>query len=392
MRAIVIDSESKGLKDGCNKTRTAHAELRNPKISVFNNFPKPSVGPTDILISVRACGVCGSDAAMVSTDDTGAVLYPFMMSSFIVPGHEFAGIVVDMGKNVKKYWPDLYLGDPVTAQCVLNCGFCISCKIGEFDHCANGDEIGFTKNGGMAEFCVVDMRHVWSLQPLVYVNEFLQADIFLAGSLVEPHAGVFKAISESRFQPGDNVLVIGLGPIGLSAINVFRALGAGSIVCCDPSERRRHIARTLGASFVFDPLCLQIYEEAMGATLGSGTKIVFEASGLAERNWTEIRRLLEEGPHGSQLIFFGQSKIDLTVNPQPFIQKYVSFSGSHGHTKVWNRIINLFAARRINPLPMITQTISIDEVPSVLPSMAHDKTQGKITITNFEGVKDATRV
>jgi len=181
MRALVIETDSVNSRGKIVKTRTASKVLKSPKTSIID-MPIPVIGPTDILIKVRAVGLCGSDVAMASADKEGFVKYPFMMASRIIPGHEFSGIVTEIGKDVEQYWPELKLDEPVTAQCVINCGLCQSCKIGEFDHCPNGDELGFTLDGGMAEYCVVNMRHVWSLKPLA--NVFSGEDLFIAGSLV----------------------------------------------------------------------------------------------------------------------------------------------------------------------------------------------------------------
>lgn len=380
MRAVVIDSEvldPRHSEDSFYKTKTANRHLQHPKV-LLADLPEPHLGPTDILINIRACGLCGSDIAMTSTDTDGFVQYPFMMSSFIVPGHEFAGQVALYGKDVRTYWPDIQVGDCVTAQCVLNCGYCNACKVGLFDSCEHGDEIGFTKNGGLAQFCVVDMRHVWNLAPLLRTFDTV-ANVFLAGSLVEPHAGVFKAITESNFAPGDSVLVLGLGPIGLAAVNIFQALGAGSIIGCDPSSRRRTLAKDIGASCVYDPTAIPMQIAVELETRNQGVSVIFEASGVAEKNWEGITEIIAMGKPNIQLIFFGQSKKDLVINPQPFIQKYVRFSGSHGHTKVWDRLIKLFAAKRINPLKMITQTISLEIIPVLLPLGLFGTNEGKIT-------------
>jgi len=381
MRALVIETDCVGSRDKNIKTRTASKVLKSPKVSIVD-MSMPVVGPTDILIKVHAVGLCGSDVAMASADETGFVRYPFMMASRIIPGHEFSGVVSEIGKDVEQYWHDLKLGDPVTAQCVINCGFCPSCKVGEFDHCPNGDELGFTLNGGMAEYCVVNMKHVWSLKPLADV--FSWEDLFIAGSLVELHTGVYKAITENDFKPGSNVLVIGAGPIGLAALSVFQALGAAKIFVVEISKRRRRLAESLGAFLAFDPTEESISEFVLDETNNRGVSCVFEAAGVAEKNWTEIISLLDNSEFGPIVIFFGQSKIPLTINPQLFIQRYLRFSGSHGHSNVWPTVIELFGSRRINSFAMATKSIVLDEGPKWIKELEHNKDEGKVTITSFK--------
>lgn len=383
MRALTITTEiadSKKTKSKATfKTRTASKILKRPKITVAE-IQEPKIGSTDILIKIRASGLCGSDVAMTSEDKNAFVQYPFMMSSLVVPGHEFAGTVEVIGSEVKKYWSDIEMGDPVTAQCVINCGFCPNCKIGKFDSCSDGDELGFTKNGAMSEYCVVDMRHVWSLKPLM--KQYDYDNLYIAGSLVEPHAGVYKAITENGFQSGSNVLIIGAGPIGLAALNIFKALGAAKIIVAEPSENRRTLAQEFGA-YAFDPIGYPMNEVVMSSTNSRGVSFIFEAAGVSEKNWPMIISLLEQSGNNPRLIFFGQSKEEVPVNPQLFIQHYAYFSGSHGHTKVWPQVIELIGAGRIKPLPMTTKRISLDEAPNWLEELRGNKKECKVTITQF---------
>lgn len=397
MRAVRIETTvNDSAYKGCGRyvTKTAHRHLSAPRISVAE-VPDPKVGPYDVLISPLACGLCGSDVAMITADETGFVRYPFMMANKIIPGHEFSGIAEDFGSKVKTYWPELRRGELVTAQCVLPCGLCAACKEGTTDSCLFGNELGFTRNGALAEWCTVNMRQVWSIESLRPNYGTLRAAA-LAGSMIEPHAGVYKAIRASGFHPGHDVLVIGLGPIGLAAINTFRALGAAGIFGYDPSPTRQDIARALGASVASGPQKFSLYDFVSTYTQHKGVATMFEASGVAEKNWTDIERLLIAGPSHAKFIFFGQSRETLSVNPQPFIQKFITFMGSHGHTNVWQEVINLFARGRIDPMKIITSISILDDVPQWLGTLQTDKTEGKITCLvsddAHEGEHHATRV
>src|SRR3989344_1866244 len=343
---------------------------------------RPELRDTEVLIRVRACGLCGSDVSMAAQDHDGYARYPFMMRSPIIPGHEFAGEVVDMGSRAaeKRSW--LKRGVPVTAQCVLNCGACDNCLNGEFDSCIAGEELGFTRNGGMAEYCAVDARHVWSLLPLS--DHYRTEDqLYLAGSLIEPMAGVFKGLNMVEWGHGDTLLIIGAGPIGLSALLVAQALRFGNILVAEVWRERRVKANRLGASHSFCPLAHKLSDVVLELTGGRGADVVFEASGYAEKNWDELNVLWRRQKADPRMVFFGQSKKELPFNPQLPIQRYAKFVGSHGHTKVWYSVIRMVGAGRINPLPMITRTISLQEAPEWLKRLQTDKSECKVTITEF---------
>jgi len=124
---------------------------RYPKLKV-EDVEKPKIGPKDLLIRVKACGICGSDIHFYETDEDGYMLYPGLTKFPCTIGHEFSGVVEEIGSEVKGF----KIGDPVTSEEMLWCGECIPCRNGLPNHCVNLEELGFTVDGAMAEYVKVD--------------------------------------------------------------------------------------------------------------------------------------------------------------------------------------------------------------------------------------------
>ncbi|MFX0136881.1 MAG: zinc-binding dehydrogenase, partial [Candidatus Hodarchaeota archaeon] len=295
-------------------------------------------------------------------------------------GHEFSGIVEKIGKKVKNYAPHLEKGTPVTAQCVINCGYCESCKEGNFDDCMQNEERGFSIDGSMAEYAKADMRHLYSLENLI--NNYGEEEIFTAGALLEPVAGVYKAIVKiaKGLTPGNNAVVIGGGPIGLSAVAVLNVIGASKIILSEPSKQRREIARLLGANYVIDPTKGNMIQEIVSYTKNEGAEIIFEAAGVANYVYNDLEQFFKYSKQKSKLICFGRCIKPMKVDSQTLVGTYAMLTGSHGHCGVWNEVIRLVASKKIDPLPMITKIIGLSDAPKYLKKLRKDKSEVKVMV------------
>src|SRR5260221_10449850 len=260
--------------------RRGNQVWRNPRISVAT-LPDPSPGPDDVVIRVRACGICGSDFHFVESDAAGYMLYPGLIRTAGVTGHEFAGVIDAVGPAVRDFAP----GDLVCAEEIAWCGECLACRSGRPNNCTRIEELGFSFNGAHAEWVVTRARYCWSLAPLLAAG--IPADrIFQLGALVEPTAVAYIAmfVSAGGFMPGATVGVVGAGPIGLAAIALARAAGAGQILAFEVVEGRRALASAMGADMVLDPQALGpggVADAAREASRGRGIDLWVEASGAA---------------------------------------------------------------------------------------------------------------
>lgn len=245
-----------GVKDieGC-LTYLGSRVWKNPEVSVVEKeIPKIKVSD-EVLIEVRACGICGSDVHMAQPDKDGYILYPGLTAFPCTIGHEFSGVVVESGEEAinKRTGRRFEEGEPVCSEEMCWCGTCRPCADGFPNHCEFLQELGITCDGGCAKYVVVKAKYLWSLKQLeeLYSGESL----FLAGSLVEPTSVAYNAVIErgGGIRPGDNVVVLGGGPIGLAACAILKRAGADCVILSEPTESRSKLGLKLGATDIINP-------------------------------------------------------------------------------------------------------------------------------------------
>ena len=266
---------------------------RNPEVKVMEKeVPEP--GPTEVLIRVRACGICGSDVHMFQADGDGYILYPGLTAFPATLGHEFSGEVEAAGSQAlnKRTGKPFQKGEAVTAEEMFWCASCRPCADGYPNHCEALQELGFSTDGAFAEFVKIDSRYVWSIEPLrsLYKGE----DLFTAGSLVEPTSVAYNAVIErgGGIRAGDNVVILGGGPIGLAACAILRRSGAASVILSEPSKERAELGMKMGATHVVNPFEKDPAERILSITEGQGAKLYLEATGLPDKVWGDIERVI----------------------------------------------------------------------------------------------------
>jgi scyllo-inosose 3-dehydrogenase len=325
------------------------------------SLPDPEPKPSEVLIRVKACGVCGSDLHLVEKDADGYVAYADHTSLPVVLGHEWAGVVEAVGAAVSSLAP----GDAVCVEPNNWCGECAACRAGLPNQCRDLEEIGFTRDGGFAELAVVQARYCWKLDALAAAG-VQNDDMYETGALVEPTAVAYNAlfVRSGGFLPGGNVVVFGAGPIGLAAIALARAAGAGPIVAFDTIPERLELARRLGADLAYDPGALaRAGEDLAGvireATRGDGVALAVEAAGASPRTLPILERVMAPGGKIVQ--------VGIGPDPTPILlvrlqQQAVSIHGSIGNSGngIFPNVIRMMAARRVDLRPMVTARFPLD--------------------------------
>ena len=179
---------------------------RNPRLEI-REYDIPTPGPEEVILQVKACGICGSDVHMAQADKDGYIYYPGLTGFPSILGHEFSGVVVEAGKHArdKRTNKPFKGGEAVTSEEMLWCGQCKPCADGQPNHCEQLDEVGFNVNGAYTKYIVLPSRTIWSLEPLR--KNYQEKDIFIAGSLVEPTCVAYNAVIErgGGIKPGDRV-------------------------------------------------------------------------------------------------------------------------------------------------------------------------------------------
>ena len=305
--------------------------------------PTPEAGPEDVVLAVRACGICGSD------------LHTYLHGSFVEPGqvmgHEFTGEIIAAGDSVE----GLAIGDRVTASPIVPCGNCARCAEGRFNLCGAAwtTGIAYGRPGAFAEFLKIP-------NPIAGENVFkLDDDVNdEAGTLVEPLAVAVHAVKLAEPVEGATALVLGLGTIGQQTIQALHGRGAGRIIGIDISALRIAAANTLGAEAVDGS---DGVEAALASVLGEGEEIdlVFECSGIPAL----AKAALDKVKAGGTIVVLALYDDELTFNPTLLVQKEIRLQGSIAYTgEDFHDAVELLRSGVAKAEPLITQRESLDNV------------------------------
>lgn len=382
MQALVVDAEwnprpDYDLSDDERERRRATNSSKvwqNPTLSVEER-DRPEPAADEVLVRVRYAGVCGSDVAMIETDDEGYVHYSAYTKLPAVTGHEFSGEVVETGSDCALFEP----GDPVTAEVTDYCGRCQQCRQGFHGHCEHFEQIGFTMDGAFAEYVTVPEKICWDVSALE--AQFDDEDrLFKAAATIEPSTITYYGMfgRADGIWPGDYYVFHGAGPIGLTGMNVARAAGAGRVVGFEPSDQRREIARDLGFDHVYNPIEVDPVETIDDVTDGEGADVHVETSGAVTQTYPVIEETLAERANVVHISNAG-------ADPEIALRKYQGASaqlyGSEGHTgqQVYPRTIRLMAAGHLDNIPMVTSTFDLANADEAVRQAAK-RVDGKVLV------------
>ncbi|MBN1997191.1 galactitol-1-phosphate 5-dehydrogenase [candidate division KSB1 bacterium] len=246
----------------------------------YKDMPDPVPGPDDVLVQVKACGICGSDIHGFD-GSTGRRIPPIIM------GHEASGMISDTGANVSAY----KTGNRVTFDSTIYCGKCFFCQTGKINLCDNRRVLGvsckeYRQHGALAEYVVVP-QHI--LHPLPHTVRFEQA------AMVEPCSIAVHAVKRTPISLDDMVLVVGTGMIGLLVIQALRAAGCGTIVAVDIEKDKLDLACQLGAGYGVNPALENVEEKILQLTNGRGVDVAFDVVGTTQAFATALKAVRKGG-------------------------------------------------------------------------------------------------
>ena len=366
-----VEVKTKKVKYGSRVWRYPQLKLEETLV--------PEIGPKDVLIRVKACGICGSDVHMYQQDKDGYMVYPGLTKFPCIIGHELSGVIERVGKGIK----DFKEGDMVTSEEMMWCGECVPCRNGVPNHCVNLEEIGFTINGAHAEYLVVEAKYCWKIDSLLDI--YKPEEVFEAGSLVEPTSVAYHAMftRAQGFKPGAYVVIYGAGPIGLAAIGLAKAAGASKIIAFEIQPMRIRLAKEMGASYVFNPRELaeqgvDPHEKVMEVTDGLGADLQVEAAGAPAQTFPEIEKSLAIG---GKIAWIGRADVETLIFLERFQVRASQVYGSQGHSGHGNfmNVIRLMAAGKIDMTKIITRRYSLDKAVDAIRQVTK-KVDAKITI------------
>jgi len=356
------------------KAVTGNAIWRYPELKV-QEVETPTIKSDQVLIQIKACGVCGSDMHFYETDDQDYILYPGLTKFPTILGHEFSGEIVEVGSEVE----DLEVGDMVTAEEMIWCGHCFPCRNGFPNHCTNLEEIGFTIPGAFAEYIAVGAKYCWKLNALMdrYGDK---EKVYEAGAVTEPSSVAYNAVFERAggFRPGAYVAVYGLGPIGLAATAECKASGAAKVIGFELSANRRELAKKVGADYVFDPREVTPHEVVMDLTEGQGADLHVEAAGAPQVTVSEMEKSLAIN---GKIVQIGRAATKVPMYLETLQVRRGQVFGSQGHSghAVFPSVIRLMASGLIDMTQIITARYDLDDaVDAIAKSVARE--DGKIMV------------
>ena len=354
----------------------------NPRIEI-RDYDVPTPGPEEVLLEVKACGICGSDVHMAQADDDGYIYYPGLTGFPVILGHEFSGVVVEAGEKAfdKETGKPFKGGERVTSEEMLWCASCKPCADGYPNHCERLDEVGFNVHGAFTRYMILPARTLWSLEPLAEVYE--EDKIFLAGSLVEPTSVAYNAVIErgGGIRPGDRVVVLGGGPIGIAACAILKRAGASIVIISEPQPERAQLALEMGADVAINPLEEDFAERVLEITKGMGANLFMEATGLPEIVYPGIEKVIWEGRTlNSTVVVTARAEAKMPVTGEVLQVRRANIVGAQGHSGhgTFPRVIAAMASG-MDMTKMITKKITLDEVPENIIELQTNRTECKIT-------------
>ncbi len=315
-------------------TRDGEVELRD--------VPAPEIGPTDVLLETTAAGVCGSDVEQWRHFVTYHVNTPVVM------GHEFCGIIREVGSGVKGFQP----GDRVASETAAYiCGQCPYCLTGEYNLCPTRLGFGYGLNGAFTRFVRVPVRCLHRLPANVS---------FEHAALTEPACVTYNAlVVKSRIRPGEPVVVIGPGPIGLFAVQMAKVQGAGQVflVGTNADRRRFEVGKQIGADVLLNVQETDAAKVILEATDGYGAPLVVDAAGPTPA----VKLAMDVVARNGQItkIAWGPKPLELSLDP--IVAKAASLQGSYSHNwRTWEAVLKMMSAGSLNLDAMITHRFTID--------------------------------
>jgi L-iditol 2-dehydrogenase len=315
------------------------------KLSVVD-MPVPEIGDGDVLVRVRACGICGSDIHGYD-GSTGRRIPPLVM------GHEAAGVIERVGPGVEGF----AVGDRVSFDSTVSCGACGFCRRGQINLCDNRTVLGvstgeYRRHGAFAEYVAVPSRILYKLP---------DALPFERAALLEAVSVAVHAVSRHVPGPDDTVVVVGSGMIGVLIVQVLRAKGATRIVAVDVDSRKLELARRMGATDTVTAAEGDVPAAVRELTGGRGADVSFEVVGDSAPLMTAIRSLRK----GGTTVLVGNLSPRVELPLQEVVSREISVLGSCASSGEIPECIDLLARGAVDVDPIISLTAPLDEGPAL---------------------------
>lgn len=320
-----------------------------PATISVERVPDPTCGADEVVVQIARCGICGTDVHIYRNE--------YMSDYPLIPGHEFGGTIVEVGREVT----DLKVGDRVAVDPNLYCGRCDMCRNEMANHCLNWQGVGITRPGGFAEYTAVPARACYRLPARLSDAQ---------AAFIEPLACVVHAMKRIRVLPADPVLILGAGPMGLLLVQALRRTGASAVAVVEKQPARVDLARALGASLAIAPGPDQADQLRTLAPHGFG--VVIDATGIPAVIEGAFQYLRPRG----QYLQFGVTPKTATVTLRPYdiFHNDWTLIGSFALCYTFLPAIDWLASGAIDVGPLVSHVAPIQAFADVFSSFAAGST------------------
>ena len=331
------------------------------KLSVVD-MPTPEIGDEDVLVRVRACGICGSDIHGYD-GSTGRRIPPLVM------GHEGAGVIERVGRGVEGF----KAGERVSFDSTVSCGRCDFCRRGQINLCDNRTVLGvscgeYRRHGAFAEYVAVPSRILYRLPDSLP---------FERAALLESVSIAVHAVGRHVPKPDDTVVVVGSGMIGLLIVQVLKDKGPKNIVAVDVDPQKLALAQRLGATHTLNPNEIDVAAAVRTVSGGRGADVSFEVVGVGDTVLSAIRTLRK----GGTIVLVGNLSPTVDLPLQEVVSREISVLGSCASSGEIPECIDLLARGVVDVDPIISLKAPLDEGPELFARLYDgDKTLMKVII------------
>ena len=306
----------------------------------MDDVPEPEIGPNDVLIKIKKTSICGTDVHIYKWDDWAQRTIPVPM----VVGHEFVGRIAAVGSQVQGF----SVGDRVSGEGHITCGYCRNCKAGRRHLCRNTQGVGVNRMGAFAEYLSIPALNAFPL-PDDVPDEI--------AAFFDPFGNaVHTALSFDLV--GEDVLITGGGPIGCMCAAICRHVGARHVVVTDLIPYRLELARKMGASLAVDPREVSPREAMKQLGMREGFDVGLEVSGSP----IALNQMLDTMNHGGRVALLGIPPKDTGINWDNVIFKGLFLKGIYGREmfETWYKMVSLLQGG-LDLTPILTHQLNIDD-------------------------------
>ena len=322
----------------------------------IEDLPKPEIKEDEVLVKVRAAGICGSE--LHAYEGISERRKPPL-----VMGHEFAGEVAEVGRRVEGFQK----GDRIVIEPITRCGICDQCLRGRGNICRNVKLLGLHVNGAFAEYVPAPARNCYELPDNVKFEE---------ASTVEPLAVAVHAANRTPVKLGDNVVVLGAGIIGLAALQVAKLMGTRRVLVADVVDYRLALAKKLGADEVINSKVEDSAKKVMELTDMKGADAVLEAVGIQ----STVQQAISMVGIGGRITVIGMLEKAMSLGMLDFVVKELDLKGSYGYVSdEFKAALGLISDRKVNVKSLITNVLPLSDITQGF-ELLHKRVEGVIKV------------